>query len=177
MSNVEGRKVAILVEKMYEDLELHYPRLRLLEAGAEVHLVGPERGRGYPSKHGYEVTATHAAKDVRGGDYDAVVIPGGYAPDHMRRTAAMVDVVRDAHRAGRVLAAICHAGWMLCSVPDTIRGKRVGGFPSIRDDMVNAGAEWVEGEPVTVDLPIITSRNPDDLPAFCKAILSALATR
>src|SRR5437773_2751230 len=91
---LEGRTVAILVEQQYEDLELHYPRLRLTEEGAQVHLVGPRADESYPSKHGYPAKTTHAAKDVDGADYDCLVIPGGYSPDHMRRTEAMVGLVR-----------------------------------------------------------------------------------
>jgi protease I len=177
MARLRGQRVAVLVETLYEDLELHYPRLRFLEEGAEVHVVGPEAGRTYESKHGYAAKSTHAAKDVKGSDYAAVVVPGGYAPDHMRRTEAMVQLVRDAHAAQRVLAAICHGGWLLCSAPETVRGRRVGCFPSIRDDMVNAGATWVEGQSVTVDLPLVTSRTPDDLPDFCRALLGALTER
>src|SRR5688500_495771 len=106
MPKLDPPRVAILVEKMYEDLELHYPRLRLLETGAHVHLVGPEAHETYASKHGYPAKSTHAAKDVEGGDYDCVIVPGGYSPDHMRRTKAMVDFVRDAHAKGALLAAI-----------------------------------------------------------------------
>ena len=175
MSNVEGKKVAILVEKFYEDLELHYPRLRLIEAGAEVHVVGPAAGETYESKRGYPAKSTHAAAEVNGADYDCVVIPGGYSPDHMRRCPAMIQLVRDAHEAGRVLAAICHGPWMLCSVPESIRGRRIGCYFAVKDDVINAGGIYVPDQSCTVDGPIITARVPDDLPNFLKAILTALA--
>src|SRR6185295_16105802 len=117
---------------------------------------GPERGATYASKHGYPATATHAAARVRGRDYDCVVIPGGYAPDHMRRTPEMIDLVRDAHYAGAVLAAICHGPWMLCSVPETIRGRRLACFFAIKDDVVNAGGIYLPDERWHVDGHIVS---------------------
>src|SRR5947209_14612105 len=118
MSDVQGKRVAVLVEKLYEDLELWYPVLRLREAGCDVKIVGPKAGETYASKHGYPAKADVAAGEVQAGDFDAVVIPGGYSPDHMRRHKAMVDLVTQAARQGKVLAAICHGPWMLCSARD-----------------------------------------------------------
>src|SRR6266540_4649429 len=118
---LEGKRVAILAEQLYEDQELWYPLFRLREAGAEVFVVGTGTAYEYKSKHGYPVKADAEADTVTAAQFDAVVIPGGYAPDHMRRSPAMIRLVRDAHAAKRVIAAICHAGWMLCSVPETIR--------------------------------------------------------
>ena len=165
------RRVAVLVEDVYEDQELWYPVYRLREAGFEVAIVGPEK-KEYRSKHGYPVTATAAASDVRAEDLAAVVVPGGYAPDRMRRDRAMVDLVRTAHERGVPVAAICHAGWMLASA-GIVRGRRVTSYSSIKDDLVNAGARWEDAE-VVVDGGLITSRRPDDLPAFLRAILQAL---
>jgi len=170
---LEGKRIAVLVEDLYEDLELWYPVLRLREAGAEVVVVGPEAGKTYESKHGYPARADIAAADASGGDFDALVIPGGYAPDRMRRHEAMVRLVREAHDAGRPVAAICHAGWMLVSA-GVLRGRTVTGFFAIRDDLVNAGASYVDRE-VVRDGNLITSRTPEDLPAFCREIVGALA--
>src|SRR5687767_6048618 len=131
-------KIAILVEKFYEDLELWYPYYRFKEAGAQVTLIGPAKGATYESKHGYPAKSDAAIHEVRAGQFDAVIIPGGYAPDHMRRTPAMTQFVKDMHKEGKLVAAICHAGWMLASA-DIIRGVKVTGFSSIWDDLRNAG--------------------------------------
>ena len=129
----------------------------------------------YASKHGYPVKADVQAEQVDAVEYDAVVIPGGFAPDLMRRSPAMVKLVRDAFNQGKVVAAICHAGWMPVSA-GILRGKRATSFFSIKDDLVNAGATWVDAE-VVVDGNLITSRKPDDLPAFCREIVKALGKR
>ncbi len=168
---LKGKRIAILAENIYEDLELWYPLLRFREAGAEVAVVGPKTGT-FESKHGYPVTAELAASDVSANDFDAVIIPGGYAPDHMRRSQAMVDLVRQANEKGKIVAAICHAGWMLASA-DAVRGRKVTCFHAIKDDLKNAGANYVDQE-VVRDGNIITSRVPADLPAFCREIIAAL---
>ena len=169
---LESKHIAILVEEIYEDLELWYPLLRMREAGAQVTVVGPE-ARTYASKHGYPATADKAAKDVTAEQFDAVIIPGGYAPDHMRRHPAMVALVREAALKNKVVAAICHAGWMLASA-EVLRGKNVTGFFAIMDDLIHAGANYLDAE-VVVDGNLITSRQPADLPAFCQAIIGVLA--
>ncbi|UCG39605.1 MAG: type 1 glutamine amidotransferase [bacterium] len=168
---LRDRRVGILVETLYQDQELWYPYYRMMEEGAEVVVVGP-RVDTFTSKYGYPAKADAAAGDVAAEDLDALIIPGGYAPDHMRRHKAMVDLVAEMDRQGKVVAAICHAGWMLASA-GILEGRTVTGFFAIRDDMVNAGARWVDRE-VAVDRNLITSRQPSDLPAFCRAVIEAL---
>jgi deglycase len=168
-----GKRIALLAEDRYQVLELWYPLIRLREAGAEVIVVGPERGRVYKSGQGYEVTSDVAASDINTEEYDAVIVPGGYAPDLMRRNPVMVALVRDAYDQSKVVATICHAGWILASA-GIARDKRVTSYFSIKDDMINAGATWVD-EPVVRDGRIITSRKPEDLPFFCREIISALS--
>ncbi len=167
-----GQRIAVLVEKFYEDLELWYPVLRLREAGDTVQIVGPKAGESYTSKHGYPAKADVAAADVKAADFAAVVIPGGYSPDHMRRCPAMVQLVAEAARLGKVLAAICHGPWMLCSAR-CLQGRKVTSFSSIRDDVENAGGVWIDA-PCVRDGNLVTSRNPDDLPAFLVGIFEAL---
>jgi len=170
---LEGVRVAVLAEDLYEDLELWYPLLRLREEGAEVRVVGPKAGEVYKSKNGYPVKADVGMDQVSASDFDAVVIPGGYAPDRMRRHPAVVEFVRAMAEAGRPVAFICHAGWVPASA-GIVRGRTVTSFPSIRDDLVNAGAQWVDRE-VVVDGNLISSRVPADLPAFCRALVERLA--
>jgi protease I len=172
MSNLSTKRVAVLVEKLYEDLELWYPVYRLREAGCDVKIVGPKAGETYASKHGYPAKADVSASDVKAADFDAVIIPGGYSPDHMRRSKAMVALVTDAAKQGKVLAAICHGPWMLCSAK-CLEGKKVTGFYAIRDDVENAGGLWQDA-PCVRDGNFVTSRTPDDLPEFLKGILAAL---
>lgn len=170
--NLEGKKIAILLEQLYEDPEFWYPYFRFLEAGAEVTVVAPE-AKEYKSKYGYPATADLTAGSASAADYDAVIIPGGYSPDHMRRSAELVSFLKNAFERGAIIAAICHGPWMLCSV-GAARGRKVTAFYSIKDDLVNAGAIFLDQE-VVRDGNIITSRTPKDLPAFCRAIASALA--
>ncbi len=171
--NLAGKKVFILVETIYNDLEFWYPYYRLKEAGAEVIVVGPMGGMVYNGKAGLPVKADAGMADVTAGDCDGLIIPGGYAPDHMRRHPQMVQLVRDCVESGKIVAAICHAGWMLASA-DVLHGRTVTSFFAIRDDLMHAGATFVDQE-VVVDGNIITSRTPDDLPPFMRAIISALA--
>ena len=168
-------KVAILAENIYEDLELWYPYYRLLEAGIDVQIVAPRAGETYESKHGYPATSDLASKDANVDDFDGVVVPGGFAPDRMRRDPELRRFVAGMDAAGKVIAAICHAGWMLVSAR-VLDGRTVTSVPAIRDDMENAGATWVN-EAVVVDGNLITSRTPADLPQFMPAILNALQSQ
>jgi len=168
-----GKRVAVLAENMYQELELWYPLLRLREAGAETFVVGSGSADTYTSKLGYPVQVDRVADEVSAAEIDAVVIPGGYSPDLMRRHPAMVKLVREAFEQGKVVAAICHAGWMLASA-DVVKGKKATCFYAIKDDLVNAGAIYVDAE-VVRDGNLITSRMPSDLPAFCRTIIEALS--
>jgi protease I len=168
-----GKRIAILAENMYQEMELWVPFYRFKEEGAEVKVIGASGAKSYTSKLGYPVTVDVQADQVKAVEFDAVVVPGGYAPDMMRRHPAMVALVRDAAQQGKVVAAICHAGWMLVSA-GVLKGRKATSFFSIKDDLIAAGANWVDEE-VVVDGNLITSRKPDDLPAFCRAIVQALA--
>lgn len=167
-----GKRVIILVEQMFNDHEFWYPFFRLKEAGAEVTVVGSGSSETYTGKFGTEVAADTTADRIVSVDYDAVIIPGGYAPDHMRRYPAMVNLVRELFDAKKVVASICHGGWMLASA-EIVAGHTVTSFIAIKDDLIHAGARWVDAE-VVVDENLITSRKPEDLPAFMKAVLAGL---
>jgi protease I len=168
---LKGKKVAILAENMYQEMELWVPYYRLKEEGADVKVVAPEK-KTYTSKLGYPVNADVAAAEVSSKDFDGVVIPGGYAPDMMRRYPAMLKLVKDCFAEGKPVAAICHAGWVPISA-GILKGKTATCFFAIKDDMINAGAKYVDEE-VVVDGNLITSRKPDDLPAFCRELIKAL---
>src|ERR1700756_881951 len=169
---LSGKRAAILVEQQYQELEVWYPLSRLREAGCKVTLVGPEAGQTYPSKLGYPAKSDKSARDVSADDFDILVIPGGYAPDHMRRSQAMIRLVSAMAEQGKVVAAICHGAWMLCST-QALKGRKATCFFAVKDDVINAGGKYVDAE-VVRDGNIITSRKPDDLPAFMKAIIQAV---
>jgi protease I len=172
MAELTGKRAVILVEQQYQEMEVWYPLYRLKEAGCQVTLVGPEAGKTYPSKLGYPAVSDKAAKDVRADEFDALVIPGGFAPDFIRRSPAMIHLVQDMANQGKLLAAICHGPWVLCST-NALRGKKATCFFAIKDDVINAGASYAD-EVVVRDGNIISSRKPDDLPAFMQAIIGAL---
>lgn len=171
--NLQGKRVAVLVEQQYQEMEVWYPVYRLREAGCQVTLVAPEGGKSYPSKLGYPAKSDKAIDEVSANDFDAVVVPGGFAPDFMRRNDAMIQLVSDMAEEGKVIAAICHGPWVLCST-QALKGRTATCFFAIKDDVSNAGAKYVDKE-VVVDGNIITSRKPDDLPAFVVAMMKAMA--
>jgi protease I len=168
-------RAAVLVEQQYQELEVWYPYFRLKEASCQVTLVGPDAGQTYPSKLGYPAKSDKAAKDCSPGDFDLLVIPGGFAPDFIRRSESMLKFVRGMAEANKVIAAICHGPWVLCSTP-ALKGKKATCFFAIKDDVRNAGANYVDAE-VVRDGNLITSRKPDDLPAFMQAIFEAVKAR
>jgi protease I len=170
--DLKGKRVAVLVEQQYQEMEVWYPVYRLREAGCQVTLVGPEAGTTYPSKLGYPAKSDKAAKDVKASDFDGVVVPGGFAPDFIRRSEAMIKLVSDIAEQGKVVAAICHGPWVLCST-QALKGKKATCFFAIKDDVMNAGASYVDAE-VIRDGNLITSRKPDDLPAFMTTMMQAL---
>lgn len=168
---LEGKKIAIFVAEMFEDLEFWYPYLRMQEEGAEVTAIGPEEER-YMGKHGLPAKTDKGIDGVKAIEFDALIIPGGYSPDHMRRSPKMITFVREMDKQRKLVAAICHGPWMLASA-EIIKGKKVTSFHSIKDDLIHAGAEWVDLKVVKSE-HVITSRNPHDLPAFCTAIIEAM---
>jgi len=166
-------RVAILLEQQYQDLEFWYPYYRLKEADHEVVVIAPKTGETYTGKYGYPAGADLVAADAKVEDFDAVIIPGGFAPDYMRRHAAMVEFVKKIGDSGKLVAAICHGVWLPAST-GLVKGRHATSFSAIKDDVVNAGGIWEDSE-VVHDGNLITSRKPEDLPAFLRTILEALA--
>jgi len=166
------QRILVFVDDIYEDLELWYPKLRLIEAGAEVIVAGPEKGVVYQGKNGYPCVSDAALRDMRAAEFTGLVVPGGFMPDKLRRDAHVLQLVRDFAESGKLVAAICHGGWIPISAR-VYRGVRVTGSPGIKDDLINAGALW-EDAPVVVDRHFVSSRKPDDLPDFCRGILQVL---
>ena len=169
-------RVAFIVDEMFEDSEFRVPYDRLRAAGHEVAIIGREAGKQLQGKKGKETIKTErSVSEVSADAFDALVIPGGYSPDKLRLDPKMVALTRDIFKAGKPLAAICHAGWMLAEA-NVAKGRTVTSWPSIKTDLINAGARWVDRELVE-DGNLITSRKPDDLPAFTDAILRQLEQR
>jgi protease I len=168
-----GKRILTFVGDIYEDLELWYPKLRLIEAGADVVVAGQREATEYEGKNGYPCISDEAIARMRAADFDGVVVPGGFMPDKLRRDPDVLQLIRDFDAAGKLIAAICHGGWIPISA-GVYRGVRVTGSLGIKDDLVNAGAVW-EDAPVVIDRHFISSRKPDDLPDFCRGILQVLS--
>ncbi len=164
-------KIAVLVEDHYQVLEVWYPYLRLREAGIKTVLVGTGK-KNYKSKEGYPAQEELPIKKAKAASFDGVVIPGGWAPDILRRSKEINKFVKDLYKKKKLVASICHGGWVLVSA-DVLKGKKATSFSAIKYDVVNAGAKFIDKE-VVVDGNLITSRNPYDLPAFCREIIKFL---
>ena len=164
--------ILIFVEDAYEDLELWYPKLRLIEAGADVTIAGPKAGQKYVGKNGYPCVSDAAIAEMESTDFDGVICAGGWMPDKLRRDPKVLQLIREFAAANKLVAAICHGGWMPISA-GVYHGVKVTGSPGIKDDLVNAGALWSDAS-VVVDRHFVSSRKPDDLPDFCRAMLDVL---
>lgn len=169
-----GKRILSFVGDIYEDLELWYPKLRMIEAGAEFVVAGPEAGKVYEGKNGYPCLSDAAIGEIQADDFNGLLCPGGFMPDKLRRDENVLQIVRDFHAQEKLIAAICHGGWIPISAK-VYDGVRVTGSPGIKDDLVNAGAIWQDAA-VVVDRHFVSSRKPDDLPDFCKGMLQVLGT-
>ncbi|TWT36506.1 putative cysteine protease YraA [Posidoniimonas corsicana] len=167
-----GKRILSFVGDIYEDLELWYPKLRMIEAGSEVVVAGPEAGVVYQGKNGYPCRSDASYQETTAADFDGLLVPGGFMPDKLRRDEQVLQLVRDFDAAKKLVAAVCHGGWIPISA-GVYRGVRVTGSLGIKDDLVNAGAVW-EDAPVVVDGHHVSSRKPDDLPEFCRGMLEVL---
>ena len=174
MESLHGKRILMFVGDVYEDLELWYPKLRLIEAGASVVVAGPDAEHLYEGKNGYPCRSDAAIEDVRAEDFAGLVVPGGFMPDKLRRDPRVLRLVQEFHAAQKLIAAVCHGGWIPISA-GVYDGVRVTGSLGIKDDLVNAGAVW-EDAAVVVDRHFVSSRKPDDLPDFCRGILAVLGS-
>jgi protease I len=171
---LEGKTILFFAGPLYEDLELWYPKIRLEEEGARTLVAGTGE-KHYQGKRGYPLTVDASVDDLAAKDFDGLVIPGGYAPDIMRRSKKLLQLTLEIADAGKPVAFICHAGWVPISA-GIVRGKRGTSVGAIKDDLVNAGMLW-EDSPVVVDGNLISSRTPADLPDFMRALIAALRSR
>ncbi len=172
---LSGTRMLAFTGDIYEDLELWYPKLRLIEAGCDVVVAGLETGKTYAGKNGYPCISDVSIADCDAANFDALLVPGGFMPDKLRRDARVLDIVRAFDAAKNPIAAICHGGWIPISA-NVYRGVRVTGSPGIKDDLVNAGGIY-EDASVVVDGHHISSRRPDDLPDFCRALTKVMVDR
>ena len=173
--SLSDRHILIFVDDAYEDLELWYPKLRLIEAGMHVTIASPKAGQKYVGKNGYPCVSDAAIAEMVSADFDGVICAGGWMPDKLRRDPKVLQLIREFAAANKLVAAICHGGWMPISA-DVYRGVKVTGSPGIKDDLINAGALWSDAS-VVVDRNFVSSRKPDDLPDFCRAMLDVLGSK
>lgn len=172
---LKGKKIVAIVDNDFEDLELMYPIIRLREEGADVKLAGPKADEVYKGQKGIPVTSDLAFADMKANDFDAIVVPGGWAPDQMRRDKHVLTCVKEMDKAEKPIAQICHAGWVLVSA-DVLKGKKMTSTPAIKDDVQNAGATWVD-ETVVVDGHLVSSRNPGDLPDYMREFIKVVENK
>ncbi|HEY4831157.1 MAG TPA: type 1 glutamine amidotransferase domain-containing protein [Waddliaceae bacterium] len=170
----QNKKILMFVHTLYEEMELHYPRYRLIEEGIEVVVAGPRKQEIYAGKHGYPCEADEAIANIHHSHFDGLVIPGGYAPDKLRIIPEVLKITQQMHHEGKLIAFICHAGWIPASA-GILKGVKCTSYKAIKDDLIHAGAQWVDA-PVVTDKNLISSRHPNDLPVFCHAILEFLGT-
>lgn len=171
--NTKNQKILVFVADEYEDLELQYPKYRLIEGGKEVIIAGEKKDTQYKGKHGYPCKTNISFDEVDVADFAALIIPGGYAPDKLRRIPKVLEIAKQFNEQKKLIAFICHAGWVPISA-QIIKGIKCTSFSAIKDDMVNAGCQWVD-QAVVIDKNFISSRSPEDLPLFCPAILKYLS--
>jgi protease I len=170
--DLKGKKIAVLVDNLYQEMEVWVPVYRFLEAGAKVVLAGAKAGETYTSKLGYPAKTEASYDDLKAAGYDGVIVPGGFAPDYIRRHAKALQFVSDLDKQGKLVGSICHGPWVLCSA-EILKGRRATCFFAIKDDLIHAGARYEDAE-VVVDGNLVTSRKPEDLPAFCRAAIGVL---
>lgn len=173
--SLKGLKIAYMLEQGFEDLEFHVPRMRLIEEGVDVTIVDTGRLEEYEGKHGLVATPDRSSEQINPLDYDATVIPGGWAPDKLRRDEDLLELVRTLYQEDRIIGSICHAGWVPASA-GIIRGHRVTGSTGIKDDVENAGGEWVD-EPAFKDGNLVFGRVVEDIPDFCRVLIESLKTQ
>jgi protease I len=173
MKKLIGQKILMFVDDIYEDLELWYPKLRLIEEGAEVIVAGPEANKIYKGKNGYPCKSDISYNNVEEKDFNGLVIPGGFMPDKLRRIPKVLELTKQFNDSRKLVAHICHGGWITISAK-IMKGYKCTSTPGIKDDIENAGAVWID-EPVVIDRNMVSSRRPDDLPDFCRAIIQVLS--
>lgn len=173
MAKLNGKKILMFVEDYFEDLELFYPKIFLKGEDAEVVVAGKDKSKSYKGKNGLQIKPDASLNEVKAENFSGLVIPGGYCPDRLRRIDSVLQLTKDFDKAGKMVAFICHAGWVPISA-GIIRGRKATSYHAIKDDMINAGCEWVN-KSLVIDNNFVSSRSPDDLPDFCRGIVEVLS--